>query len=124
MILRFASAVLAFILFVCVALQYNDPDPVQWMAMYGAAAIVSTIAAFRPGRPAWIWPALIAGAAFVWALTIVPGVIGKIGLGEIFQTMKAETPAIEESREALGLAIVGVWMTVLALSVRRKSRTR
>jgi hypothetical protein len=36
--------------------------------------------------------------------------------------MKAGTPAIEESREAIGLGIIAVWMAVLAVSSRRHAK--
>ncbi len=119
--LRVASAVWALVFFASAVVQYNDPDPIQWMAVYGAAAVISAIAVFRPGRPAWGWPALVAAVAFAWAFSIVPRVVGKIGLADLFATMKAGTPAIEESREAIGLAMVATWMVVLALSSRRRS---
>ena len=32
-------------------LQYNDPDPVRWVLVYGAAAVLSGVAAWRGAVP-------------------------------------------------------------------------
>lgn len=94
------------VLFTLFALvQYNDPDPVQWILLYGGVAVhFGLAAAGRPYRPAvWLWLA----AAIIWALTLLPDFIDWINRGEpsIVETMKAEEPWIELTREFLGLLI-------------------
>lgn len=115
--MRVLSAVFAILFFLCAAIQYNDPDPLQWMAIYGAAAVISTVVAIQ-GRIAWFWPAFVAGIALVWGLGLAPA-LGRIAPNELMATMKAGSPQIEESREALGLFLVAVWMIVVALAARR-----
>ena len=92
-----------FLLFTLV--QYNDPDPVQWMLMYGGVMVFYSMAALgRFYRPAiWVW----LGAALLWAATYVPDFWDWIKMGEptIVGTMKAETPYVENTREFLGLLI-------------------
>ncbi len=101
------------------ALQYNDPDPVSWIAIYGAAAAACLLA----GRVPWAGT-LAAGVglvAFAWAATMV-SVLRDMQLADLFKTMKAQTPVVEESRELLGLVLVSGCMVHLALRARRDRR--
>ena len=113
--LRIASGVMAVLFVICVALQYNDPDPVQWMAIYGAAAIVSTIHAWRGRVPVAI-PLIVTVAAVVWGVYIATHIHGRFQWHHLAETMHAGTPQIEESRESLGLFIVAAWMIVVAFA--------
>jgi hypothetical protein len=113
--LRIASGVMAVLFFICVALQYNDPDPVQWMAVYGAAAIVATMHAWR-GRVPVALPLIVAVGALVWGYFIVTHIHGTFAWHHLAESMHAGTPQIEESRESLGLFIVAAWMIVVAFA--------
>ena len=65
----------------------------------------------------WPLPAAMALAAFVWALTL----LGRIDIAvwrELFGEFGMASLEIEEAREALGLIIIGAWMTVLAVAER------
>ncbi|MDO8365924.1 MAG: transmembrane 220 family protein [Saprospiraceae bacterium] len=90
-----------FLLFTMV--QYNDPDPILWMLLYGGVAVHFTLAALgRIYRPAiWLW--LV--AAMVWLGFLSPDFIHwlQMGMPSIVETMKAETPWVELAREFLGL---------------------
>ena len=100
------------------ALQYNDPDPVRWMAMYGAAVVIS---AALPGRRAAAAAGLVVGlAAAVWAACLVYGVWRVIGLSDLWLKMSEKGGAVEEGREAGGLAIEAAWL--LAASAFRRRR--
>ena len=60
-----AATVLFGALFAYAAsLQFNDPDPVRWFALYAAVAAVSLVSALRL-LPAAV-PAPLAAAALVW----------------------------------------------------------
>jgi hypothetical protein len=108
------------VLFVASAvLQYNDPDPLGWAAIYGLAAVACGLSSAR--RLPWVFAALVGAAALVWAATFAPRVLGTASPGDLVQSMKAETPQVEESREALGLLIVAAWMTVLAVRAAKLS---
>ena len=90
------------------AVQYNDPDPVQWMLLYGSVTVHFILAARdRLYRPA-VWVSL--AAAVIWAATLLPDFINWIRMGEpsIVETMKAETPWVELTREFLGLVIAAL----------------
>jgi len=119
--LRVASAVMAVLFFVCVALQYNDPDPIQWMAIYGAAAIVCTVHA-RRGRMPVAFPLIVGVAALAWGVYVAGHIHGQFAWHHLAESMHAGTPQIEESRESLGLFIVAAWMAVVALAVASAAR--
>jgi hypothetical protein len=115
MIWRAVNAVMSLLFVICVVLQFNDPDPIRWSAIYGAAAVLSGWAVVRPDQCPWYVPALVALISLVWAATIAPRVFGVTSFDDLFKTMKAESPQIEEAREMGGLLIVGVWMAVIAI---------
>ncbi|MCB9305687.1 MAG: transmembrane 220 family protein [Lewinellaceae bacterium] len=108
--LRWTLAVV-FALFA--AVQYNDPDPLSWILLYGGVAVLFAMSAMgRLYRPAvWVW--LL--AAVVWAVSLFPDFIAWIRMGEpsIVGSMKAESPWIELTREFLGLVIAALGCTFL-----------
>lgn len=105
-----------------VAVQYNDPDPIRWMAIYGAAFVACCLS--LTGRLRWWIAALIGTVAFIWALTILPRLVGQnIDWSQVFGHMKMANGVVEETREMGGLLIVAFWMAVLSL-VHRKSAIR
>ena len=99
-----------------VAVQYNDPDPMRWVAIYGAAALACARAA--TGRIGWFFPALVGGAAIVWAVSLAPGVLGHVGFGELFQAFEMKDVRVEVGREFGGLLIIAGWMAVLLVAGR------
>jgi len=112
------AIVMAVLFLISAVLQYNDPDPIQWGAIYLAAALLSGWAAFRAQTLRWQPPALVGIVAVVWAIAIATHMHGTPAFADLFKTMKAETPPIEESREPLGLLIVALWMAILAFRHR------
>jgi hypothetical protein len=97
-----------------VAVQYNDPDPIRWMAVYGLAMLACVLV--LAGRFPRLLPALVGLGALVWAGTLAPGVIGRVSVGELFQSYGMLSTAVEEGREMGGLLIVAAWMGVLTLA--------
>jgi hypothetical protein len=112
-----ANYVMIPVFLMCVVVQYNDPDPIRWMAIYGAALICCILFVLRK-LPKWL-PITIAAVAVVWALTIPPSFWGKqIPMGEVFSMIHMIHPGVEEVREMLGLLIVAGWMIALWFQVR------
>jgi hypothetical protein len=105
-----------------VAVQYNDPDPIQWMAMYGAAAFATTWAALRPRRYPWWFPALVGLVALVWASRLLPQVLGKVRIPELFASWEMKNARVEVARESGGLLIVAAWMMITALFASLRAR--
>lgn len=119
-ITRALTALMGLLFLLALAAQYNDPDPLRWMAMYGAAALACLLA--LGGRlPSWL-PPLVGLGALVWAATLAPGVVGRVAPGDPFREVAMASPAIEEAREMVGLLIVALWMLVLLGAARRPAR--
>ena len=103
------------------AVQYNDPDPLPWMAIYGTAAAASAWAALKARGYPWALSALVGAVALVWGLSLLPQVVGKVRLPELFASWEMRSPRVEVAREAGGLLIVAAWMAVTTL-VRLRMR--
>jgi hypothetical protein len=101
-----------------VAVQYNDPDPWRWAALYGSAA-VACLLFLRRRRPRWL-PAVIALLSLVWAGAIFFN-LERVATTEMFEEFQMKSPVIEESREMFGLLIVALWMCVLTAASRPQS---
>ena len=105
---RIASYVMGALLVVCVALQYNDPDPIRWMAMYGASAIVALL---LPAKKQLVPVGyLVAAVALVWGAYLLYDVWGRMEVPDLINKMSEKGGAVEEGRESGGLAIAGAWL--------------
>jgi len=119
-----------FNIFFCVvfivfaALQYNDPDPYVWMPIYLYTAVLCWLAYRNKFFPR----AYLTGVAVytVYALYKVFDTNGLIDwitkhhAQNIANTMKAETPWVEETREFFGLVILIVVLLIDYGYARRK----
>ncbi len=112
-----------FIFIVFAALQYNDPDPYIWVPLYLYSAVLCYFAA----RSRFYPKAYIIGIV-VYLLYATYLFFDKTGVLDwatehsaenIAETMKAEKPWIEETREFFGLLIL---MIVLFLNWRYANR--
>ncbi|MCB1174625.1 MAG: transmembrane 220 family protein [Leptospiraceae bacterium] len=104
-----------------VAVQYNDPDPVVWMLIYGAAALVCLL--FLLGRlPRWT--AAVPGViSLIWALLLLPDIASsnaELSTQAVFGTAQMINERVELVREMGGLLIVCCWMGVLSLVQHRR----
>lgn len=113
--MRILSAVFCVLLILFVLVQYNDPDALLWMVIYGLASLWCGLAAFRPGvfvNPLWrglLMASLLmsaAGVAWYWPKT------------PEFWRMDVwwET---ETAREGMGIMIVLIAMIVAWFTVRK-----
>jgi hypothetical protein len=110
------NIIFCFLFIVFAALQYNDPDPYVWVPIYMYTAILCWLAA----RQQYFPKAYLLGIA-VYAIYAVYKIFDSNGLLDwlklhhaenIAETMKAEKPWIEESREFFGLLILVVVSTI------------
>lgn len=101
------------------ALQYNDPDPIRWIAIYGAAVAISAALPHRRGAAtAGLAVGLVAAA---WSAYLAAGVWRVIELPDLWRKMSEKGGAVEEGREAGGLAIEAAWL-LAASALRRRAR--
>jgi hypothetical protein len=107
--------------------QYNDPDALRWMTIYGLAAVACIVALKRPAH--WLLPGALGLLALGWAGTLALRVWGQVGLGELFEAWEMKDERVEEAREMGGLLIVAAWMLVLCwrasqLRLTRRAQTK
>ena len=109
---------LAVLFAVSVGLQVNDPDPVRWMLIYGAAGLVIGIMpAHRLLVPIAIAIGLIAAG---WGAYLGNQVFGTIQISDLWLEMSEKGGAVEVGREAGGLIIVA--LTMIATAAFRATR--
>jgi hypothetical protein len=97
-----------------VLVQYNDPDPILWIAIYSLAAVTSFIYGFSKLNNTYLWGGALlffVGSFYFWPETF-EGI--KIGSGDIKN--------IEEARESLGLIICGIAFTSFAILNKANNR--
>jgi len=121
-VFRVLNLLMALVFALSALVQLNDPDPVQWFLIYAAGALICAMSAARASH-GWQAPALIGLTGLVWGVWIMVHMHTGFAWGQIAQKMKAETPAIEESRETLGLFLLATWMFVIAAR-RRAEQTK
>jgi hypothetical protein len=115
-----ANTVMALLFVFSVLVQINDPDPLLWMLIYGAAAAVS-FSEIRRGA-AWWAPAAVAATALVWAGTIAPRVLGNVPFLSMFAEFEMKDVGVEESREMYGLLLIALWMLAILTAALRRRR--
>jgi hypothetical protein len=117
---RLLDLIMALLFVFAAALQYNDPDPIPWVAIYLVAAVVSLAAAAGRRAPRGVL-ATVAVIALGWAAGIAFGGSATSEYSRMFDAWEMKSPAVEEAREASGLVIVAAWMAVLFIRARRHS---
>jgi len=115
---RFLDLTMALLFAFAAVLQFNDPDPIQWIAIYAAACALSLVMFFRR-RLTLAVPLAVFAIAMAWEALIAFGGPGASEYGHMFDAWEMKSPSVEEAREASGLLIVAAWMIVLMIRVRR-----
>ncbi len=124
MILRVINIVLTLWFLLSAVVQFNDPDPLRWVAIYGAVTLIAGLAVFTRFYVPLIAVTLV--VCLVWSLYLMPSV-SELFLhhepGELFTGMSPDRPYVEEARESLGLLIAAaalIYFFVLALRQRQR----
>jgi hypothetical protein len=121
-VLNACNWLMAALFALAAALQYNDPDPLPWIAIYAAAVAACVLWGLR--RTAWPLTAAVMLIALGWAAALLPDVLGFVGLGDLFLRMEEKGGRVEIGREIGGLTIVAAWMAALLLVERRRRAAR
>ena len=124
-IVRWSNIALAILFFLAATVQFNDPDPIQWAAVYFLSGVICGFSCFV--RLPRIIPVLLGGVVFFWAGTISLAVFDYVLLTDLFLNAQMLNLAVEEAREIIGLVLIGIWMVVLVIlpvNFERKSNDR
>ncbi len=112
-----ATALFAILCLTSAGLQWNDPDPWAWVAIYLAAAAATVTALVRPS--AWWAPVVVGAVAVGWGGWLWSRVAGIVEVTDLWRKMSEKGGAVEEMREAGGLTIVAVACGLAAWRARR-----
>jgi hypothetical protein len=115
--LRVLNGALTLLFLFAAAVNFNDPDPVQWVAIYTAGAVATAWTAWRPTTLPWWAPLIVGAIAVAWAATLAPRVLGKVRFGELWAEFEMKNMLIEEAREYYGLCITAGAMVLCALTI-------
>jgi hypothetical protein len=111
--MQYVNAYLCLLFVVCAIAQYNDPDALLWILIYGIPAVWAGAIAFRPSllsnRPLGVaylacLAAAIAGTIYMWP------------------SLPDNWIRVEEEREGFGLMIVTAGLIVVGWTWWRRSR--
>jgi len=108
--MKFFNLLFCLLFIVSAGLQYNDPDPYVWIPLYGYGAVLCWLAFRGKYYPRACLAGITGYAVYAaWLFFTADGVLDWINKHEaenIAQTMKAQQPWIEDTREFFGLIIL------------------
>ncbi len=105
------------LLLVCAALHLNHPEPLRWIAFYTCAAAISIILPLRLRlHPAAVVLGMLAA---IWCGYLAAPVVGLVGLSDLFSKLSEKSGLIERAREAVGTALVSLWLASAATIAKR-----
>ena len=126
MVLKTFNLIFCILFVLFAGLQVNDPDPYVWIPIYLYAAILCWLAFRNKYFPvAYLFGIAIFAAYAIYKFFDKDGVwdwITKHRAANIANSMKAEQPWIEETREFFGLMILIIVLLVDYLYSRRQKR--
>lgn len=126
MVLKLFNIFFCIIFILFAAVQYNDPDPYIWMPIYLYTAALCWLAFRNKYFPsAYLVGTVVYAAYAVYKFFDQNGVwdwITRHHAGNIANTMKAEKPWIEETREFFGLVILIVVLLIDYFYARKRKR--
>lgn len=124
--MKFINVLFVLVFSASALVQYNDPDPLIWMGIYGYGALLCFMAILGKDKRVWHYFGLVVYLSYALYLFVAPhGVLSWIadhGVSDITGTMSAEKPWIEFAREFFGLLILSFALS-LNLFCRKKEFT-
>ncbi len=104
--MRYVYGFLSVLFLLFAYFQFNDPDALRWILVYGLAAIIMGLAAFGIKHKLIIYLGYVVfGSGFIF---LAPGFFEWLTVGKaqnLMERMDNSKMYIEESREFLGLGI-------------------
>lgn len=116
MILRFVNYLMIALFALATIAQYNDTNAIRWMLVYGAAFVISL--RFAMGKLHWATASALSAVCTIWALFKIPHLTAE-GFQHMMDEVRMIQTGVEAAREFLGLLIIVIWVTVLAVSSYR-----
>ncbi len=119
---KILNAFFAAVFLLSAYMQYNDPDPIAWIAIYGYGALVCTLAFFKKDNRIWHYAGIVFFLSYAIYLFFAPdGAYSWFTLHSaenIAGAMSNNKPWIESTREFFGLLILS-FAHILNLLLRK-----
>jgi hypothetical protein len=112
LLFKILGYVFAVLFTVGAVLQYNDPDSLGWIIIYGVAALMSLLFALNKIR--YIIPLVLGILAFIGFVYLYPADFQGFDLND------GDIVTVELGREAFGLLIISIVLLVFAFRIKRK----
>ena len=120
--MRIVNFILAIMFLLFAFVQINDPDPVIWILIYGAMAVLCIMAIFEFYPTKFTIGLLV--LYVLYSIVYIPGVLEWLrqeNKAMLFDDVaKMQYPYVEEAREFLGLVICIIVLIVFVIRARRK----
>ncbi|HEX6224750.1 MAG TPA: transmembrane 220 family protein [Chryseolinea sp.] len=122
--MRIVNFILAVLFLLFAFVQINDPDPVLWILIYGAMAVLSIMAIFEFYPTKFTIGLLVLYA--LYGIVYVPGVLEWLKQEDksmLFDDVaKMQYPYVEEAREFLGLFVCIIVLIIFIVRARRRKK--
>ena len=119
--MRILNVAMLILFTVAAVVQYDDPDPYLWMAIYGIGALCCLL--YLLGSLPSFLSGLVAAGCLISGLYLLALIL--FGPNLFFDTTGTEMMGLmEETREMMGFLITGGWTAFLTWRVGRESATR
>ena len=112
--MRILCFVLAALMVLFAAVQYNDPDGPKWMLIYGVPAILALIAGCRPQ---WYRSRALRGVLLLSMLAAIAGMVYYWPSSDNWWT-KEVWWEVETAREGMGMMITVIVLGLIFLAQR------
>ncbi len=113
--MRVLCFVLALLMMLFAAVQFNDPDGLKWMIIYGIPALLALVCCFRPEV---YQSAVLRGLLLVSILVAVGGMIYYWPKSDKWWTQEIWWE-VETAREGMGLMITVVVLVIIFAAQRQ-----
>lgn len=116
--------ILAVLFLLFAAVQFNDPDPLVWILIYGSVSLVAFIKLFLNQlnlNPLIITLVVILSLYALFYIPLFIEFLSKPGKADLISEMKVTKPWIEGTRELLGLLIaIGALLYLRTRRIKQK----
>ncbi len=118
--LRIAHGLMAVLFAFSALIQYNDPSPAPWIALYAAAAVACGFAA--AGRStSWLAPVIILVCVW-WEIHYIRLGAWHTPFGDLTTEWHMTSEAIVNGREFYALIWIAAWMGLILVTRRLTAR--
>ncbi|MEN0003853.1 MAG: transmembrane 220 family protein [Bacteroidota bacterium] len=108
---KISNGLIALLFLLFAYFQLNDHDSLRWILLYGYVALVAILAVLgKPFRGVALGGAIM---GTIWLAFLVPNLVDWLSLGmpSITESMKADSPYVELTREFFGvlISVLALW---------------